>query len=57
MNTYQNKIAKECELGVCDGSGVVTKWLSADDFETDFCPCEIGEQLADTERFIERMSV
>jgi hypothetical protein len=38
----------ECELGLCDGSGIVLKANGPDDFDEDFCLCEEGQRLQTT---------
>lgn len=35
----------ECELGLCDGSGIVLKANGPDDFDEEFCLCEVGQSL------------
>ena len=35
----------ECELGLCDGSGITLKTVSPEDVEEDFCLCEVGQNL------------
>jgi hypothetical protein len=35
----------ECELGLCDGSGIVLKGNGPDDFDEDLCLCEVGQEL------------
>ena len=48
MNIYENRIAKECELGLCDGSGIINVQEGDSDFTQDFCPCKVGAELQRT---------
>jgi hypothetical protein len=45
-----NNTQKDCELSLCDGSGILLKANGPDDFDEDFCLCEKGEKLQDTGR-------
>jgi len=35
----------ECELFMCDGSGILIKQNGPDDFDEDFCLCDTGQEL------------
>ena len=46
MNIVQEfEQKRSCEIGLCDGSGIISVPDGDADFDQDFCSCEAGEEL------------